>query len=378
MSTFLDSLFAEHVKATDRIFDRDRSRTVGASEIGQCARKIWWYKAGAAKDPEYEDAWGARVRGAVFENHFWVPALRRRYGDKLKCAGVNQRTIAGYHLSATPDAIIVDQPRDALAELGVPDIGPGRSFLAECKTVDPRTNLAQPKPEHVFQLQAQLGLVSTFTAYQPQHGLLTYTDASFWNELKPFVITFDPAIFESAKARARAIMTATCFDELKPEGWIAGGQECAYCPFAKPCGHDRAAVPPKATGEVNTQFAAEIADLARDAKRHEADIDAATVRLREVQHAIKGRFKEHGIRRAQSEDVTVTWSDVKGRQSWDNKAIREAAAQAGVDVESFSTVGEATDRLNIRVDRPEQQTSISKPGEDSHVERSRTPAPESL
>jgi hypothetical protein len=79
-------IYSDHVAATERIFS-GRSKTVGASEIGQCARKVFWNKFGAHRDPEYADTWGARVRGSVFESSFWVPALRKRYGVKIKFAG---------------------------------------------------------------------------------------------------------------------------------------------------------------------------------------------------------------------------------------------------------------------------------------------------
>jgi hypothetical protein len=43
----------------------------------------------------------------------------------------------------------------------------------------------------------------------------------------------------------------------------------------------------------------------------------------------------------------VTWSPVKGRPSWNFPALRSAAAAAGLDLQSFETVGEPTDRLVV-------------------------------
>ena len=57
-------------------FKHDRKQTVGASEIGQCARKVFWLKNeddpeyAVPRDPEYTETWGARMRGTVFENAF--------------------------------------------------------------------------------------------------------------------------------------------------------------------------------------------------------------------------------------------------------------------------------------------------------------------
>lgn len=347
MSTVIDDIFSQHVKATERIFSKDRNRTIGASEIGQCARKTWWVKTGADPDPDYSDNWGAKLRGTIFESAFWVPALRRRFGKKLKYGGVQQITFADKYLSATPDGLVIEQPRDVLAPL-IPDIGKSQAFLVECKTADPRINLAKPKPEHEFQIQVQLGLIRIKTTYQPSFALLTYTDASWWSEVRTFALQYDRDIFDSARARAEKILTASSFDQLPPEGWIAGGKECEYCPFARRCGHERTAVPGD-IAEVDTPFAFTIAELARNLKTHEEEVETATTRVRVMQNAIKERLREHGVRKIKSGDIAVTWSAVKARQSWNNTAIREAATAAGIDVEKFSTVGEPTDRLLIKI-----------------------------
>jgi hypothetical protein len=124
---------AAYAKTTARQFT-DRENTVGASEIGQCARKVFFGKNagdrvyGAVSDEDYTDPWGAALRGRLFEDHFWVPALRARHGDKLLFAGAQQRTLISGFLSATPDGLLIDQPRDALAALGITDIGVNRSL----------------------------------------------------------------------------------------------------------------------------------------------------------------------------------------------------------------------------------------------------------
>jgi hypothetical protein len=345
---------ADYAKATARVFAVDRSQTVGASECGQCARKTYWIKNesdpkhGAARDSDYVDSWGARTRGTVFESHFWEPALRAKYGDNLLLAGAQQRTFVAEFLSATPDALLINQPRAALAHLGVPDIGEDGSFVVECKTADPRSSLEKAKSENVFQAQVQLGLIREQTERRPVYALISYTDASFWNEIREFVVTFDEQIFTNAKARARRIMTALSAEELPPEGWIAGGRECRWCPFTKACGRQRGDVPAR-QAEPDPQFVAEIVDLARAIKAQEAISEAADARLRELQHELKERLRAKRISRVAGHGIAVTWSPVKGRPSWDAKGIREAAAAAGVDLRKYETVGEPTDRLVIRV-----------------------------
>jgi hypothetical protein len=326
-----------HAHSLQRSFDHDRAQTVGASEVGQCARKIYWLKNAddpaysAPQDEGYVEGWGARLRGQIFEDHFWVPAMRARFGSTLKFAGENQTTFASGFLSATPDGLVAT---------------PDDCFLIECKTIDPRTKLDGPKPSHMFQVQVQLGLVREITGYKPAHAIISYTDSSFWNEVIEFKVKFDPALYETAKKRAAAIATALAFDELKPEGWIAGGKECEYCPFSKACGRERTRVPEQAA-TADPQFAAEIADLAHTAKRLEAAADATTEQLRAVQSEIRDRLRAKGLRRVVGNGVSVLWSAIKGRQSFDMKGIREAAASAGIELAQYETAGEPTDRLVI-------------------------------
>jgi hypothetical protein len=276
---------SDYADATARVFE-NRAQSVGASEVGQCARKTFWLKNeddpvyGAPRDSDYTDTSGARARGSIFEAYFWEPALRRRFGDNLLYAGADQQTLTSEFLSATPDGLLINLPRDCLAALGIADIGPDGSLLVEGKTIDPRAPLDAVKPEHAFQVQCQLGLIHELTKHRPDYALVSYVDASFWNEGAEFAVKFDETIFTNAKARARWIMTTTTAEELPPEGWIAGGRECRYCPFTRACGRQRHDVPRQTADRADPQFVAEIADLARAAKQQEAESDAASAKLR--------------------------------------------------------------------------------------------------
>jgi len=346
---------AAYACAIERSFD-DRVNGVGASEIGQCARKVYFAKNagdrvyGAASDEDFESAWGAALRGRLLEDHFWVLALRARYGDKLLYAGEAQQTLTSDFLSATPDGLLVDQPRHALAALGVADIGGDGSVVVECKSIDPRAKLDEPRPEHKFQAIVQLGLFRELTKHKPRWAVISYINASFPDDVAEVAVAFDPEVFANAKTRAAEIMTATAPDRLKPEGWISGGRECRYCAFTAACGVLRHAVPTRPTAELpDPQFTAEIADLARLAKARRSEADAATAAQREVEHEIRERLRSRDLRHIKGDGVSVTWSPVKGRPSLDMKGIREAAAAAGIDLAEYETAGEPTDRLVIHI-----------------------------
>jgi len=346
---------AAYADATVRVFE-GREHTIGASEIGQCARKLFWTKNegdpvyGAPRNPDYVDGWGSRVRGSTFEDHFWLPALRDRFGDSLKYAGADQRTLVSCFLSATPDGLLIDQPTGMLRPLGIPELGEDRSLVIECKTLDPRTKLDRPKPEHVFQVITQLGLLRQLTPHRPEYGVITYTDASFWDDVVEFAVKFDPVVFENAKLRAAHIMTATSGETLWPEGWITGGKECHRCPFSRACGRIRTAVPTNAmVDDPDPQFVEEIVGMARYVKQSRQELEAATTRVRELEYTIRERLRSRGLRQVAADGVSVIWSPVKGRPSYDIPALRKAAAQAGIDLSQFETTGEPSDRLTINI-----------------------------
>jgi hypothetical protein len=313
---------------------------------------------GAASDEDFIDVWGATLRGRLIEEHFWIPALRARYGDKLLYAGDDQRTLVSGFLSATPDGLLIDQRSDVLAALGVDDIGGDGSVVIECKTIDPRIKLDDARPEHACQAIVQIGLIRELTPHRPQAGVISYINASFLHDVHEYSVRFDPAIFENAKRRAAQIVTATAPCELKPEGWIAGGKECEFCPFTTACGVIRHAVPTQPRPErADPQFVAEIVDMAREARDRRSIVGAATEGLRTIEHDIRERLRAKSLRRVDGDGVSVVWSAVKGRPSYDMKAIREAAEKAGIDLAEYETVGEATDRLVIRI--TEQSRSVA-------------------
>jgi hypothetical protein len=337
-----------YAASSGRVFV-DRMNTLGASEVGQCARKIYWIKNEddtahrVDRDPGFVDSWGARARGSIFEDHFWEPAMRQRFGDRLMFAGKEQRTFIDSFLSATPDGLIDGLTLQEQQEIGIK----ADCILIECKTSDPRTNLTEAKSHNIFQTQVQMGLVRQKTVYKPTHAIISYTDASFWSDVKEFVVEFNEAMYEVARERALNIMTATDGKDLKPEGWIAGGNECRYCPFTIACGIERRNLPFQDIAPVDPQFAAEMADMARELQTAKLERDMDEALIRELETDIKARLREKGVKKIPG---VLTWSPVKGRISYDNKAIKDAAVAAGVDVEQFKTQGEPGDRLVIQIE----------------------------
>lgn len=341
----LTEILNAYVDGTQKVWKHDRMQTVGASEIGGCSRRTWYTKRAEEQDVDHINRWGASRRGDLIEQHLVVPALRKRFGEKLLWAGKEQRTFQEGHLSATPDGLLTGLKRDALKHLGVKDIG-SDCVLVEIKSIDPRANLEKEKHQHRMQAIAQLGLVRLKTKYQPNYALLVYVDASFHDEITEFVVRHDPQVFAICQQRASEILTAAHARDLKPEGYIAGGSECQVCPFKDACGIERHTLPSEKFKDkpVDPQRVAEMTDLCREAKKLEIVCNAYSAELKEQQETIRNRLREWDIRKIPG---VVTLSGVKGRVSYDNEALRAAAAAKGIDVEKFMRIGEPTSRLTI-------------------------------
>jgi hypothetical protein len=330
-------------KAMEKTFLMDRTRTIGASEIGQCARRMYWVKTEGRVDADHKDNWGARIRGTVMEERFWLPAMKKKFGKKLLLAGTKQTTIQDRYLSATLDGLLIDQPRDLLASFGIPDIGEGRCITLECKTIDPRVNLTEAKQENMLQTQTGMGLIRELTKYRPEYALISYIDASFWDDIDEYPIKFDKNLYNRMHDRAVKIKTASRADELKPEGWIAGGKECEYCQFATACGVVRRSLPEQELA-ADPQFVAEMTDICREYDALNQEMKQIESELNEKKDEIKNRLRAKSVRKLPG---IVSWSPVKGRTSIDNAALKARCAEMGIDLSEFETVGEPTDMLRI-------------------------------
>ena len=343
----IKSLLHDYAATLDKTFEHDRANTIGASEIGACLRKTWFGKNDAPRDPDYVDRYGARLRGNLIEDHYWTPGLRASLPDgvTLHLAGEEQRTIVDGYLSATPDGVLTGLPRGCLASVNIPDIGPSRSIAVECKSIDPRADLRTARSHHVFQTQVQIGLLRAHTPYKPEYAVISYVDASFLDEVTEFTVAFDPAVYKAAQARSREIMAATDPLELSPEGKIAGGAECGYCPWASHCqAVFIAGMPQTETKPLGNNAMAELKRL-RDAEREIDSIcDAAGADRAKAREAITEFLRTNGVRRVNGDDWSVAWTPTKGRETVDIKA----AENAGLDLSPFRKTGEPGARLVIK------------------------------
>jgi hypothetical protein len=343
----IKSLLHDYAATLNKTFEHDRANTIGASEIGACLRKTWFGKNDAPHDPDYRDRYGARLRGNLIEDHYWVPGIRASLpeGVTLHLAGEEQRTIVDGYLSATPDGVLAGLPRGCLAPVGIPDIGPSRCLAVECKSIDPRADLRTARSHHVFQTQVQMGLLRAHTPYKPEYALISYVDASFLDEVTEFPVAFDPAVYKAAQARSRAIMAATDPLELSAEGKIAGGAECSYCPWASHCQSVIVAGIPETEMKILGDNALAELKRLRDVEREinqTCDFDSA--RHAKAREAITEFLRANGVRRVNGEDWSVAWTPTKGRETVDIKA----AESAGLDLGPFRKTGEPGARLVVK------------------------------
>lgn len=350
-----------------REFSSDRARTVGASEIGLCARRVCWQKrskktvpaAVAKKLPKTRaqksgdkrgatqdlDNWGAHVRGTTIEQVLWTPALKARFGDDL--AMIDQKTLVLGELSATPDGLIKTRGRELLEPLGIKILGTKPvCVVVECKSIDPRVNLVEEKKENAFQVQVQMGLIRELTDYRPDYAVISYVDASFWHDVAEFAVKFSPEDYESAKLRASKIIRAEPQD-LRPEGWIAGGRECGWCPWYADCSkliHGGLPDVEREAKDLDPQFKAELIDLCKQANVAQRDMNEAEKDYKDLQDQIRGRLREKGIKKVPG---IVNWFGVKGRTSWDVQAMVAVLEKKKIPTAQFQSTGEPTSSLAV-------------------------------
>lgn len=392
-------------------FAHDRTKTVGASEIGGCARMVGYRKSSTPVDEGYDDSTGAAARGDIMEDGWSAPLLRmavEAIGGTLLWAGQqNQMSLVNEKafVSATPDGLAVNMPKDCLKKYGIDDIMKGIDaklkssgavldcIVIEFKSYDPRSNVSKfPKPQHVDQVNLQMGLIRStdfvdektgeLVRYAPTYGIIVYTDASDYTKMHVAVVQYDHKGYLGQLTRAKHIMTAAgwvwdeendCpawrdedgnfFDKsggllkavelLRPEGKITGSGECRYCAFAKRC-TGYAALVPKVAQVPSKKVVTSIRKLAHmlqteKDKIEEAKANAGRIEadLKEAMAGARTNFLDPEV----TGDVTLFWKRSEGKEVNDTAAmqkwIENAAKKMKVTPPSFKKTTKPSESLSV-------------------------------
>lgn len=336
-----------------KVWEHDRSSTIGASEVGRCLRAASFAKHAPEAADDGPDDYGARLRGDILENHLWLPAIQHAVRGTntltLMYAGAEQTTLSTGFLSATPDGLLLGVERDCLAHHGIADVE-ADCILIECKSADPRLKLLEAKSEHVFQAQVQLGLTREVTPYKPVYAVISYIDASFVSVVTEFIVKFDAAAYAAARNRARKVWAADSPADLPPEGRLEGARECRYCRFSAACGAIEAdAVPNTVAAELPPVVLKNLAEMVMMEKAWRREKKNAERQLALTQEGIKQVLREAATRSATGSGWAIQYTRTKGRKVLDKAALVAAAIEAGIDVTRFERDGADADRLTVKV-----------------------------
>lgn len=356
--TFED-LFDEYVASTQKKWKHDRKKSVGASEAFGCIRKSWFSKRGGdfgfEKDPDYRETWGAVRRGDLLENYHIVPAVKtglRRRGMDLILEGEDQDTIIDGVSSATSDGLIINAPRDLLAYYGIPDIK-SNCVTLEMKSFDPRINILEEKAIHRGQTQMQMGLIRETTEWRPHYAVVLYVNASWIDDIRPFVVEYDENVYRIGRQRAEKVYETTDPAMLQAEGKMDG--MCDYCPFKRACAQvsvARVPAPRKSLGkkEIEAQDQALIAEL--DELVHELDVlkkekKEVERRVEEANEAVRQKLILANTSRAVGNGWKASYTTIAGRKT----ISKEKLEAAGLNPEDFMEEGAGYEKLTVTMEK---------------------------
>lgn len=326
----IDAMFERYMAANQKTWQHDRTKSVGASEIFSCMRGLFFKKRGKEfgfhKDADFTERWGATERGNIIEQHFVAPALTTQCpeGVTLEWAGSDQVTLIKGRSSSTPDGLFTGLPKAPLRiraggqDIELPDFGSDCLGL-EIKSIDPRATLNEERVKHRGQSQVGMGLVRDETEWKPTHWIILYFDASFLDNIKPFIVEWDERVYKAAKRRAPAIWEHDDPNAFEPEGKYTG--ECDHCPFATACGEAVfSEIKHLDVHENSSPEAIEaVASPVEEYLAAQAAVKDAELAFEQAKQAVKDAMVGAGVRKVRSDAWLASWVTQKGRVTCDYK-----------------------------------------------------------
>ena len=285
----------------------NRRNYIGASEIGQCLRRV----IAAKLSPEEPDAasMGRMLAGRAMENEV-VQLLRIALDGRLRSTGRNQLEAVHPELPfrAHPDGRVVSDD---------PDTGDG---ILEVKTASASVfqHYQSDGLPQIYrdQVQAQMGLCGLTWA------MVVLVSRENLAEIAIFPLSFDAAHFADLLDRARIAAVALQKGEL-PEGEPDRGF-CFQCPHAKDCSAFQNRSQAASSGTLPEAIRLELECEIEELGQLESSLNPIQERVAELRERIRNNVQELGISRALL-DGAIVQLVATTRTSLDSKSLQRDA-----------------------------------------------------
>ena len=349
-------VFDEYMSANQKVWSHDRSTTVGASEVFGCLRSVFFDKRGEElgykPDSGFTDRWGAKERGNLIENYFVVPAVSHHLPKPLvlQFQGVGQETIVFERSSATTDGLITGFPKNCKLTVSygnhVVDIDniKGDCINFEIKSIDPNASLEEEKSIHRGQSITQMGLIREKTKWKPEYSIILYVNASWLDDIKPFVVPFSDRVYKTSRKRAESVWESNDPNDFIPEGKMS--DRCKFCRWQAACGEAILRGIPDGDGEVPSQLRDGLDEMLAARAKWKSIFDEAKEEYEAAGEQIKGILKDAEVRKTTAGDNNqwaLNWYPVKGKTRL-NKDRMEAD---GIDVSKYEERGNPYEVLRV-------------------------------
>ena len=349
-------IFDEYMAANQKIWSHDRSTTVGASEVFGCLRNVFFEKRGKelgySPDAGRVERWGAMERGNIIENHFVVPAVTHHLPKPLvlQFQGVGQETIVHERSSATTDGLITGFPKNCKLTVKygkhVVEVDNIKSDCVnfEIKSIDPNASLEEEKSIHRGQSITQIGLIREKTKWKPAYSIILYVNASWLDDIKPFVVEYSERVYKTSRKRAESVWESDDPNDYMPEGKMS--DRCKFCRWQAACGEAILKGIPMGEGEVPSQLRPELDDLLAERDKWKKIYDESKTEYEAAGEQIKGLLKDAEVRKATGGDKdqwSINWYPVKGKTKLDKKLLEAD----GIDVSKYESRGNPFEVLRV-------------------------------
>ena len=267
----------------------DRSKYVGASDIGNCLKKSYLSKTvGESFDLRQLLIF---ERGHVAEG-IVAKALKAKgieFSEQVEVVGGNG-FVKG-HIDFT-----VRFPQECV--------------VIECKSISSPLPDGRPRENWILQVQLQLGLLQERTR-RPCRGYILAINLNS-GEAEEFPVPFNETLYRTALNRAETLWKSVISGD-EPEGEIS--DLCPYCSFKNRCSTLRSN---------GAELPEEVASMIRRYK----ELQAAEKEAKEIKENLKAFMEAAGLKKGITEENTLLLSHRSGREMIDIEMLKEEFPEA--------------------------------------------------